>query len=175
LSTNRHYIHDKFNYQKKFKPAINRNGTRASVTAKKEDLYSKSWDDIRKIVYSRDSHRCVLCGKKGRLHAHHIIPVRVSHDNSLSNLVSVCEKCHRKLEQVGFTILEAGGSRTDVKRAELRMIMESKKKRLDKYNKYLEEQKILKEKEEIERSSREIISYREEPETIDESYIQSVV
>ena len=175
MSINRHYTHDKFNYQRKFKPAIRRNGVRASVTVKKEELYSKDWDDIRKIVYSRDGHRCVLCGKKGRLHAHHIVPVRVSHDNSLNNLVTVCEKCHKILEAVGFTILEAGGSRTDVKRAELRMIMESKKKRLDKYNKYLEEQKILKETKEIERSSGQIDTYREEPEVVDEGYIQSVV
>jgi hypothetical protein len=114
-----------------------------------------------------------LCGKKGRLHAHHIVPVKVSHDNSLSNLVSVCEKCHRKLEQVGFTILESGGSRTDVRRAELTMIMEAKKKRLEKYRqKLLLEQKI-KQETENDRSenitSGEIGEPRKRTENVDES------
>jgi len=75
----------------------------------------------------------VLCGKKGQVHAHHIVPVKVSKDNSLSNLVSVCNKCHRKLEAVGLKILQEGGSRATVRRTELIMIMEAKKDRMQKY------------------------------------------
>lgn len=57
----------------------------------------------------------------------------MSKDNSLSNLVSVCDSCHRKLESIGLKILQEGGSRADVRRAELVIIMESKKKRIQKY------------------------------------------
>jgi len=57
----------------------------------------------------------------------------VSKDNSLSNLVSVCDSCHRKLESIGLKILQEGGSRADVRRAELVIIMEAKKKRMQKY------------------------------------------
>lgn len=96
-------------------------------------LYTENWDDIRKKVYARDGYRCVLCGKKGKLHAHHIVPVKISKDNSLSNLVSVCNKCHRKLEQIGFAILERGGGRAEIRRTELEIIMEAKKDRLKKY------------------------------------------
>jgi hypothetical protein len=99
----------------------------------KKKYYTENWDGIRRKVYQRDGYRCVLCGKKGKIHAHHIIPVKVSKDNSLSNLVSVCDKCHRKLEAVGLKILQEGGSRAMVRRAELTMIMEAKKARMQKY------------------------------------------
>ncbi len=159
-----------FNYQRKFTPNVKRGIEKHAANRKREELYSKNWDNIRKIVYTRDNHRCVMCGKKGKVHAHHIVPVRVSHDNSLSNLVTVCEKCHRKLETVGFTILEAGGSRTDVKRAELRMIAEARKIRLEKYNKLLQEKKKQQEKIDNERndSHSEIRENREQPEIIDQ-------
>jgi len=61
------------------------------------------------------------------------VPVKVSKDNSLSNLVSVCNSCHRRLESIGLKILQEGGSRSDVRKVELTMIMESKKKRMQKY------------------------------------------
>lgn len=99
---------------------------------KKRALYTENWDDIRRKVYQRDNYCCVLCGKRGKVHAHHIVPVAVSHDNSLSNLVSLCNKCHRKLEAIGYKILEAGGHRTDVRKIEFKMILEAKKNRANK-------------------------------------------
>lgn len=85
----------------------------------------------------------MYCGKKGKLHAHHIIPVRISHDNSMSNLVSLCNKCHKILEMVGFTILERGGGRVEIRKTELIMIMEAKKKRFVEYR--LKKEKKLEE------------------------------
>lgn len=122
-------------YQKTFNPNVKRNGNGKKVQQAKQrvKLYSENWDAIRKRCYARDGYRCVLCGKKGKLHAHHIVPVKISKDNSLSNLVSVCDKCHRKLETIGFTILERGGGRAEIRRAELEIIMEAKKDRLNKY------------------------------------------
>ena len=104
-----------------------------SASKERIQLYTEDWDNIRKRVYARDGYRCAYCGKKGKLHAHHIIPVRISHDNSMSNLVSLCNKCHKILEMVGFTILERGGGRIEVRKTELTMIMEAKKKRFAEY------------------------------------------
>lgn len=92
---------------------------------RKKKLYSDRWDTIRHQVYLRDGFRCVMCGKKTKLHAHHVVPVQVSHDNSLNNLVSVCGHCHRKLESIGYKILESGGHKDDVRRVEFRMIAEA--------------------------------------------------
>ena len=131
----------RFKYRKKFKPNVSRSKGAEKSAKEKDDLYSKNWENIRKLVYRRDGNRCVLCGQKGKLHAHHLVPVRISHDNSISNLVSVCEKCHRRLETIGFAILEQGGSRADVRKAELTLIMEEKKKRYERYLKKLNEKK----------------------------------
>ena len=99
---------------------------------KKKDnkkYYTENWDKIRSEVYKRDGHKCVLCHKKGKVHAHHIIPVKISKDNSLNNLVSVCSKCHRKLESIGLKILKEGGGRSMVRKTELKMIAEASKKK----------------------------------------------
>lgn len=129
------FYNNRFKYKKKFKP--NKPGSKRKYESAKDKkkLYTENWDTIRKRVYQRDGHRCVMCGRKGKLHAHHIIPVRISHDNSMSNLVSVCGTCHRKLEKVGFKILQEGGHRSDVRKVELRMIAEAKKERINNFQK----------------------------------------
>jgi len=134
------YANSGFNYQKKFTPNVKKSaGQKTLQTAKqKKKLYTEDWESIRKQVYARDGNRCVMCGKKGRLHAHHIVPVRISHNNSLSNLVSLCERCHKIIEEVGFSILQNGGHTADVRRVELTMIMEEKAKRKAAYEKELE-------------------------------------
>lgn len=121
-------------YRKKFKPNVKKTRGQLKMAAQiNKKNYTENWDGIRKKVYQRDGYRCVLCGKKGKISAHHIVPVKVSKDNSLSNLVSVCDKCHRKLEAIGLRILQEGGSRSTVRRTELTMIMESKRDRMQKY------------------------------------------
>lgn len=146
------YKKNGFVYQKKFNPNVKRNGNGKRVQQAKQrvKLYTENWDAIRKRVYARDGYRCVLCGKKGKLHAHHIVPVRISKDNSMSNLVSVCDKCHRRLEQVGFAILERGGGRAEIRRAELEIIMEAKRKRL---NQYMAKREKLHEQRQIDQQS----------------------
>lgn len=60
----------------------------------------REWNKIRKRCYKRDGYRCQACGIFNVvLHAHHIIPWRISHDDDLKNLITVCGKCHKKLER----------------------------------------------------------------------------
>jgi len=121
-------------YRRRFKPNVYKSkALKIQEASKKKKLYSNNWDYIRKSVYARDGFRCVMCGKKGKLHAHHIVPVRISKDNSMNNLVSVCEKCHRTLEAVGFKILKEGGGTALLRRTELRMIAEARQERLREY------------------------------------------
>ena len=57
------------------------------------------WERIRNVVLERDKKICQLCGnKKKKLDVHHLIPYRVSKDNSIENLISLCSKCHHKVE-----------------------------------------------------------------------------
>ena len=58
------------------------------------------WDIIRYRVYLRDKFTCQYCGKKKVvLNAHHIILYRFSKSNDLNILISLCRKCHPKLEK----------------------------------------------------------------------------
>lgn len=41
--------------------------------------------------------RCELCGKKGKLEAHHIIPVCLGGGSTDDNFIGICASCHAKL------------------------------------------------------------------------------
>lgn len=80
-------------------------GGKGKILTKKR--YGDDWDNVRMIVYERDNYTCQKCGismnesiKKFKqpLHVHHIIPFLKSFDNSMSNLIALCPRCHRKVE-----------------------------------------------------------------------------
>jgi HNH endonuclease len=50
----------------------------------------------------RDDYRCQICGRtNGKLDVHHIIPRRDGGQDSMDNLITVCNGiCHKKLEPV---------------------------------------------------------------------------
>lgn len=51
------------------------------------------WKEQRKKALERDNHVCKRCDEKGNV-VHHIIPYRISKDNSLDNLITFCKACH---------------------------------------------------------------------------------
>lgn len=59
-----------------------------------------SRDDFREGVFSRDSHKCVICSEPSK-DAHHIIERRLFHDGGyyLDNGASLCEKHHIQAEE----------------------------------------------------------------------------
>lgn len=52
------------------------------------------WKKTRGEALGRDNYTCQNCGSKERLEVHHIKPYRISKDNSLSNLITLCKPCH---------------------------------------------------------------------------------
>jgi len=61
--------------------------------------YPPDWDKRRKKVYRRDRYECQNCGRGGEsnnieLHAHHIVPKSKGGTHKMSNLISLCKKCH---------------------------------------------------------------------------------
>ena len=61
--------------------------------------YGDNWNSIRKQILKRDKYICQYCRAKNEmLDVHHIIPYRISEDNSNDNLVSLCKSCHVKVE-----------------------------------------------------------------------------
>ena len=53
---------------------------------------------LREAVFYRDNYTCQVCGRKANegaiLHVHHMFYWMSRHGNSLSELVTACEKCH---------------------------------------------------------------------------------
>lgn len=56
-------------------------------------------ENIRKAVILRDDCKCMECGKSNTiLEVHHIKARRYGGSNTLSNLITLCSKCHQKTE-----------------------------------------------------------------------------
>lgn len=56
-------------------------------------------ENIRKAVILRDGCQCVECGRTNcKLEVHHIKPRRSNGSNVLSNLITLCERCHQNTE-----------------------------------------------------------------------------
>ncbi len=67
--------------------------------------YGSDWEITRVLVHARDANTCQSCGADGKqtiLHIHHIKPFRlfdsIKDANQLSNLVTLCQPCHRRVE-----------------------------------------------------------------------------
>ena len=60
---------------------------------------TKEWHRTRSLVLIRDNFTCKSCGSKfkSKLHVHHLIPKVYGGDESLENLITLCNKCHRKI------------------------------------------------------------------------------
>lgn len=58
------------------------------------------WEETVKAVIRRDGNRCHACGSPKNLDVHHIIPRRISNNDSCDNLVTLCSSCHKKIENM---------------------------------------------------------------------------
>jgi thymidylate synthase (FAD) len=66
------------------------------------DLYGCSYHTIRKWLKIHNlKFTCQECGKGGKLHCHHIVPVTtdISRAYDKGNLITVCESCHQNIHR----------------------------------------------------------------------------
>lgn len=62
-------------------------------------------ENLRKATLMRDKYSCKECGKKGcRLEVHHITPRRLKGNNSIYNLITLCEGCHDKIKGIEMSV-----------------------------------------------------------------------
>lgn len=64
---------------------------------------TKEYKEWRKAVFERDNYTCQCCGKRGgKLRAHHIERYRncIEKRTVLSNGVTLCDECHKKLHHL---------------------------------------------------------------------------
>lgn len=64
-------------------------------------------DQFRELVFDRDKHKCVICGKPGQ-DAHHIMERRLFTDYGyyLDNGATLCRQCHWRAEQTDISVRE---------------------------------------------------------------------
>lgn len=66
-------------------------------------LSQAEWDKLRMRRKQIDGYRCMIDGTRGSgpqgkdLHVDHIVPWSMSHDNSVDNLRTLCERHHSML------------------------------------------------------------------------------
>ncbi len=66
--------------------------------------YNGGWRELSKSVQTRDGYKCRECGelplqrrsRGGKLETHHIRPKARGGTDTMSNLISLCDKCHAK-------------------------------------------------------------------------------
>ena len=73
--------------------------TKTGVTRIVRDSYSNvetSWYEIAKKVRTRDGNQCTQCHCTEHLHVHHIKPLEEGGRTVMSNLITLCENCHKR-------------------------------------------------------------------------------
>lgn len=80
------------------------------------------WTVARDEALRRDNHQCVVCKSEDDLHVHHRTPIKELGDNSVRNLITLCNNCHKRHHSAGGnlelpepkTITEETAGRRDV-------------------------------------------------------------
>lgn len=60
-----------------------------------------------KRKYFSGKQFCAICGTTEKIQIHHIIPYRLTQDNSRENLIPLCVKHHKAVEYIGLDLLKA--------------------------------------------------------------------
>lgn len=85
-------------------------------------LHNNEWRTLRDKVLSRDDYRCSSCKRyfyknKSKLHVHHIIERSQWGEDSLENLISLCEICHVKEHKDSVKPIHSSVKRKIIERA----------------------------------------------------------
>ena len=63
-----------------------------------EYLRSSSWAEKRNEALMRDEYHCSICGNPNNLEVHHLKYPSLLGTEPVSDLMTVCESCHKKIE-----------------------------------------------------------------------------
>ena len=59
--------------------------------------YPDNWAELRETVLNRDGRRCCNCGDPQASYVHHVVPLGVGGSNELTNLITICNGCHKRI------------------------------------------------------------------------------
>lgn len=69
---------------------------RGNVKRIRRESYPENWNEISAEVKKRDGNKCVCCPCTTGLEVHHIVALSRGGTNKKTNLITLCEKCHKK-------------------------------------------------------------------------------
>ena len=61
-------------------------------------LQSKTWADLRNAALERDNYHCSICRSPYNLEVHHLRYPKTLGTEPISDLMTLCDKCHERLE-----------------------------------------------------------------------------
>jgi hypothetical protein len=74
----------------------------------------EDWSAVRLLVL-KATPGCYVCRKLAR-HVHHIVPYRLSKDNSTENLVVLCPSHHMRIERLTVKIENTGATLDEIRK-----------------------------------------------------------
>jgi len=81
----------------KIKTVLTYSQVKEKPNKKKRKSRTKEFEINREIVIKRDGYRCVTCNQISNLEVHHKQYKSNGGDDSIDNLITVCNLCHYKL------------------------------------------------------------------------------
>lgn len=74
-----------------------------SVPRRPHNFKDGEWAKLRNACFNRDKYTCQECNKKGRLHAHHVLPFYAVPEafSDIDNLMTLCTDCHLSIGHNG--------------------------------------------------------------------------
>lgn len=74
--------------------------------------YRADFGKVKKKYFNKTQF-CAFCGTTKNIHIHHIIPFRITQDNSVDNLIPLCAKHHVQFENYSRPFIESMGEDID--------------------------------------------------------------
>jgi hypothetical protein len=63
--------------------------------ASRPELDKYRWQKLRARAKARDGNRCRRCGARVKLQVHHVVKPQDGGTDTLENLITLCDRCHR--------------------------------------------------------------------------------
>lgn len=85
----------------KYKQVVLPDGSYSDSTMSESDYMalSEKWKRLRENAFKRDGQKCVMCGAAYPLEVHHRRYPKAWGAETLDDLVTLCDDCHKKLHE----------------------------------------------------------------------------
>ena len=79
----------------------NHQNQKGGISKINDNRDSNDYKEQRKQVYERDKYKCIKCGSKEKINAHHILSQKYYPEKryDIDNGITLCEECHIKIHQ----------------------------------------------------------------------------